>query len=163
MYQNQATVYITAKKVLILDPGGTYCYRPFYKGFRVYRNSNGYDDNNNSNFAFNSNDTNSNSNNNVVFQNENDRNEVSNENVRLEGNNRLNLHEIFQHRIVPTDEARRRLYIDLNRPRPFYGRTGGQNRPLQNVLEVDVQDDVRHSDPMSLQVNILTNSLKSLF
>ena len=142
-------------------PGGYYCYRPFYKGFKVYRNSNDDDNNNNVDNNFNNNNVDNNTNynndnNNNVENNLNNNNNTDNTEVQNEARNE-NLPESGVHsRFVPSEEARRRLYLDLARPRPFYGRSV-QNHPERNLnLESNtdflLQDGVRHSDPKSLQV-----------
>ena len=154
---------VAQKVAQLLDsfrPGGFYCYRPFYKGFKVYRNYNddeNINDNNNNNNNVNNNFINvDNVNNNVVDNNEanntsnNAQNETRNANLPEAGG--------VHSRFVPSEDARRRLYLDLDRPRPFYGRSGGtQNRAERNLnLESNsdflLQDGVRHSDPKSLQV-----------
>ena len=147
-------------------PGGTYYYRPFYKGFRVHRGNNSGDENNNNsndnNDNNNSNDSNNSSISSNVVRNQEGVNEAPNQNDSSDENNsrsRQNFGQIRPENLisgtgsVATEDARRRLYLDLARPRPFYGRAGNPERPVSSFLEVDVQVDVRHSDPKSLQVS----------
>jgi hypothetical protein len=134
-------------------PGGTYCYRPFYKGFKVYRNDND-DNNNNNNNSNNDNNNNQseidNNNNNEPTTVERDLAVNANSEARVETNSHDNGNPS---RFVASEDARRRLYLDLDRPRPFYGRSSIQNRrePLE-LNDFLIQDPIRHSDPKSLQV-----------
>ena len=146
-------------------PGGTYYYRPFYKGFRVHRDNNNDDENNNNSNDNNNNNDNSittNSNSSNVVRNQEGVNEAPNQNDssdETDSRSRQNFGQIRPENLnsgtgsVATEDARRRLYLDLARPRPFYGRAGNPERPVSSFLEVDVQVDVRHSDPKSLQVS----------
>ena len=147
-------------------PGGTYSYRPFYKGFKVYRN---LPDDHNSN----QNDLENNSNNN---NNNNNQNDLENNN-NVSENLAQNVDNIAvaepgngtNPRFTASESARRRLYLDLDRPRPFYGRSDPHNRPEATSTDANdfylVQDYVRHSDPRSLQVSLkkIMRERESLF
>ena len=111
-------------------------------------------------------DVNRNNNNN---NNQSDLENNNNNQRDLENNNNVNLAQIVDNiavaepntvitpRFSASESARRRLYLDLDRPRPFYGRSNPQNRPEPSSTDANdfylVQDYVRHSDPRSLQVS----------
>ena len=151
---------VAQKVAELLDsfrPGGTYCYRPFYKGFKVYRNM--PDDNNNTNINHNNNNSEANNN------NSNNSSDLES-NINVNNNLAQNQDSIVETepntpgpnmRLAASENARRRLYLDLDRPRPFYGRSNPQGRSeLTSIADNDfylVQDSVRHSDPKSLQVS----------
>jgi hypothetical protein len=169
-----------------LDSGGTYCYRPFYKGFKIHLGNN--DNDNRSNGDVNNNSSNSdNDDNNNPVRNDNQfseaLNNINNNNINNNSNNdgsssnnnnnsnndvslptrNLNenpeIPETFQPRVVPTDNARRRLYVDLDRPRPFYGRTGAPGRPIRNFLVSTLQNFF--PSPLTLRKN--ENKLECFF
>ena len=170
-------------------PGGTYSYRPFYKGFKVYRNlpddHNNNNNNSNTNSTNNSNqndlDHNNNNNNNNHSTTTNNNNNINNNNNNINNNNNNqndleNNNNVSENlaqnvdniavaepgngtnpRFTASESARRRLYLDLDRPRPFYGRSDPHNRPEATSTDANdfylVQDYVGHSDPRSLQVS----------